>query len=58
METRGRSELRYWARHALKAEVATSTGSLEQEAGGGSVEREEEMRGMTECAEVPKSYSG
>ena len=44
METRGQSELRDWERHALRAEVATSIGNLEKEAGGGSVEMVEEMR--------------
>ena len=55
LETRGQSELRDWERHALKAEVPTSTGSLEKECREG---RRDE-RGMTQCAEVPPdSYSG
>ena len=35
LETRGQSELRDWERHALKAEVATSTGSFEKGRGEG-----------------------
>ena len=37
-ETRG--QLRDWERDELKADGATSTGSLEKEVGGGSAERE------------------